>query len=145
MNRMAARISNFYHSRNTEPLAPPLPLWDAAAPYLGNTSEDRFGLPKKVRIADDGRPSVKSDFLRRHGDHTGQQRWEEAAYVHPSSSALATWMTNKRIESQWSQSVGRLVCSCRMNSAMRGSCPRAVSQYHLIEVFAIALAGILGA
>ena len=113
-----------------------LPLWDAAAPYLGTS----YGIPEEVRIADDGHASVKSDFLLRHGRHIGQQRWEEAAYVHPSSSALATWMTNKRIESQWSQSVGRLVCSCHRFSSLRSSCLRALSQYHLIEAFAMARA-----
>ena len=50
------------------------PIWDAAAPYLGTSDDGARGIPEEVRIADDGRASVKSDFLRRHGRHTGQQR-----------------------------------------------------------------------
>ena len=82
-------------------------LWDSAAPYLSRVDDD--GLPEEVRIARDGRLYTQSDFLWWYGLQTGQQRWEEAARVHLSSSALATWTTNKRTESQ---SAGRLACSC---------------------------------
>ena len=69
----------------------------------------KMGVPDEVRIGRNGHLYDYDEFMRYYGGWpTGRLRWIEAASMEPSRSALAKWVTNKRIESQ---SAVRYACS----------------------------------